>query len=76
MVHHNRNRFLLLDRMNLLQTILETQIGSYFVTAEHDNKKISTLRVYKIVDGVVGELLPYTEKELPQLVENLEEVFE
>lgn len=75
-MHHNRNRFLLLDRMNLLQTILETQIGSYFVTAEHDNKKISTLRVYKIVDGVVGELLPYTEKELPQLVENLEEVFE
>lgn len=66
----------MLDRMNLLQTILETQIGSYFVTAEHDNKKISTLRVYKIVDGVVGELLPYTEKELPQLVENLEEVFE
>jgi hypothetical protein len=62
--------------MNIIHTILETAIGIYFVVAEHDKKKISTLRVYQIVDGIVGARLSYTEKELPQLVENLEEALQ
>ena len=63
--------------MKIIHTILQTQGGeNFFVVAEHDKKKILRLRVHKIVDEIVGDALPYTEKHLPEMVDKLESILE
>jgi hypothetical protein len=63
-------------KMNLFQTLLDSDLGQFLVHAEHDNSKVMSLKVYPIFDGVVGKALPHDMSEFSGVVKTIEEVLQ
>ena len=61
--------------MNLFRTLLQTDgLGMFLTDAIHDGGKVESLTVYQIAGGVVQEAMPYTAQDLPDVVNQIEDL--